>query len=400
MYSQAFSHYKAMYSNLPQMHRGSGMYFLTGLLYFGIAFLAWPSTIVLFGLRLSAKRNPNPSRITEVIFGSTHSKMSNICNFENTYKIRLETNVRPKLDKHISNKMLFGYSVLLAPIIAWELLFKRQERIIKLNDIRFIKLIVLRYILYKDLLNSKVLIQYNDHTPYNVMLTNMAKNIGVKSVYIQHAPIGYHFPPLHNDFNILFSEDTLEKYEHIENRKIPQEKYYLCCDLRLYPVRNGGKKVHSDERGVLLCTNKLDDLNKVQSTYEKLKGSNYNVILRPHPEDKRSFTTFEYVSRNRDLWTDLSEVNHVVVNESAVPLEAAFMNKLVFKAAHWSESRDNYNFLKFGFLTDSFDDDNSLLEAINDNKLCYDKTKLSYYLGDYKNIENQINSINTKIIAL
>ena len=145
--------------------------------------------------------------------------MSNICNFENTYKIGLETNVRSKLDKNISNKMLFGYSILLAPIIAWELLFKRQEKIIKLNDIRFIKLIALRYILYKDLLNSKVLIQYNDHTPYNVMLTNVAKNIGVKTVYIQHAPIGYH-PPLHNDFNILFSEDTLEKYEHIENRKI------------------------------------------------------------------------------------------------------------------------------------------------------------------------------------
>ena len=138
----------------------------------------------------------------------------------------------------------------------------------------------------------------------------------------------------------------------------------------------------------------------MQSTYEKLKEGNYNVILRPHPEDKRSFTTFEYVSRDRDLWTDLSEVNYVVVNESAVPLEAAFMNKLVFKAAHWSESRDNYNFLKFGFLTDSFDEDNSLLEAINDNKLCYDKTKLSYYLGDYKNIEYQITSINTKIIAL
>ena len=66
------------------------------------------------------------------------------------------------------------------------------------------------------------------------MLTNIAKNIGVKTVYIQHAPIGYHFPPLHNDFNILFSEDTLEKYEHIENQK-PQGKI-LLSRFTLYPA--------------------------------------------------------------------------------------------------------------------------------------------------------------------
>ena len=355
-------------------------------------------TIIFCTLNLLAKRKPD--RITEVISGSTHSKISNICNFEKTFKIGLEIYDRVNIEKHISNKLLFGYSIIFAPIISWEFLFKKQEEIIKLNDIRFIKLIVLRYTLYKDLLNSKVLIQYNDHTPYNVMLTKMAQNMGVKTVYIQHAPIGYHFPPLHNDFNVLFSQDSLEKYEHIENQKIPQEKYYLSCDLRLYPVRNGGEKTHSDERGVLICINKLDDLKKVQATYDKLMESNYNVILRPHPEDKRSFTTFEFVSKNRELWIDLYHVKYVVVNESAVPLEAAFMNKLVFKAAHWSETLDNYNFLKFGFLTVSFNQDDSLLEAINANKLCYDKTKLSYYLGDYLNIENQIKRIRTKIYSL
>ena len=398
MYSQAYSYYKAIYSSLPNLHRGSGNYILLGLLYFGLSFLAWPITIIFCTLNLLAKRKPD--RITEVISGSTHSKISNICNFEKTFKIGLEIYDRVNIEKHISNKLLFGYSIIFAPIISWEFLFKKQEEIIKLNDIRFIKLIVLRYTLYKDLLNSKVLIQYNDHTPYNVMLTKMAQNMGVKTVYIQHAPIGYHFPPLHNDFNVLFSQDSLEKYEHIENQKIPQEKYYLSCDLRLYPVRNGGEKTHSDERGVLICINKLDDLKKVQATYDKLMESNYNVILRPHPEDKRSFTTFEFVSKNRELWIDLYHVKYVVVNESAVPLEAAFMNKLVFKAAHWSETLDNYNFLKFGFLTVSFNQDDSLLEAINANKLCYDKTKLSYYLGDYLNIENQIKRIRTKIYSL
>ena len=92
------------------------------------------------------------------------------------------------------------------------------------------------YILLKKL---KIVVQYNDHSPYNVLLNALAKRANVKSVYIQHAPVNENFPELYHDLNVLFSRHSIEKYRNGRNKEILPFfdlrflfSKELFCDLR------------------------------------------------------------------------------------------------------------------------------------------------------------------------
>ena len=157
----------------------------------------------------------------------------------------------------------------------------RQDPIIIMNDLRFIKLVALKFRIRPLLCQAKTLIQYNDHTPYNVFLSLVAREIGIRTVYIQHAPWDITFLHCITTLIFFYSEDSLNKYRVIEGGDISHRRYYVAFDLRLKTNEEVYLSTEDvSNNSVLLCINKLDDLQNVLQTYNILVQKGYKVVLR------------------------------------------------------------------------------------------------------------------------
>ena len=121
-------------------------------------------------------------------------------------------------------------------------------------------------------------------------------------------------------------------------------------------------------------------------------SDNYGIVLRPHPRDQRKqwLETSCQISTNRSIWDDLNKCQIVITNESAVVLEAIYADRLLYKAAFFSSSLDNYSFLRKGLLLREYVDLTSILGAIDKRTIDYDKSKLGYFIGDMDHAKESI----------
>ena len=132
----------------------------------------------------------------------------------------------------------------------------------------------------------------------------------------------------------------------------------------------------------------------------KIKDS-YEVTLRPHPRDKRDeWRRLDCkISRNDSVWRDIEENNIIVVNESAVVLEAIYCHRYLFKAAFFSEPIDNYGFLSKKLLLRQYHTVDSLVEAIKLKQKDYDIEKLNYFIGDLSDAKDRVHQVFNAIIS-
>lgn len=257
-----------------------------------------------------------------------------------------------------------------------------RNRIMFKNILTVVKVIAfsnLENLIIKNL-DFKSVIQFNDHSPESFSLHRNCMIKKIKTVYIQHAPVAKRFPPLYHDLNVLFSLDSLNKYKIANNLA----KVKVLFDFRFL---EGVSYINTykNQNKVLLCPNLLDDINKVGKTFEALTKKGYEVQVRMHPADKRRLNNKIDSSNENNIWQDLSETKIVVTNESAVPLEACFVNCLVYKASFWSESIDAYDFIKNGFITREFLDLDSLVFSIMKNENHLNESLMEYYIGKISN---------------
>ncbi len=224
-------------------------------------------------------------------------------------------------------------------------------------------------------LNS--VIQFNDHSPESFYLHKICKVQNVETVYVQHAPVGDKFPALYHDINVLFSNDSLDKYQKTnENIKV-----IIAFDFRFLKALNyrGNKKVVNS---VLLCPNLLDSITSIEQTAEALIKQGYAVRVRMHPADKRQLGSHLTKSEIKDVWEDLAISEIVITNESAIPIEAAFLGCLVYKASFWSENIDAYNFIRRGLIISDEKTLENCIVSVNNRKQAIDLNKLEYYTGE------------------
>ena len=260
-------------------------------------------------------------------------------------------------------------------------LFKKasDHPILGKDLVRVCKVIGLELI-YEDILKGKEeIISFNDHTPYNVLLNDMAQKSQIKTIYMQHAPINKNFPPLYHDTNILFSEDSVDKYRRInENINI-----VVACDLR-FLIEIDESKV--EKNNILFCPNAFDDFDIINLFIQKISKT-HTVLLRPHPNDKRDWSKISNCKKSTsfEIWDDLQFCDIVITNESAVSLEAIFYGKKLYKAAFLSKSLDHYLFLKKGLILREYNDMDHMISAINNNQIDFNKEKLNYFIGDISN---------------
>lgn len=266
------------------------------------------------------------------------------------------------------------------------------------NHLRLMRIIANEF-LFRDLFNNKKkLIHFNDHHPISVHIHDLAKEYEMKTIYIQHAPVSNLFPKLYHDLNILFSQDSLKKYNYSENSI--NKKTFLLYDPR-FTVNTDILPVEKNQ--ILIAYNEIDNLYSIRNLIEHLVVLKIDIVLRPHPADLRStneLTVFENVilTQQADPWTDLSMSKYVICNESAIILEAIYLNKLAYKYFGMSQRIDNYDFVKHGLISQEFGKPDTLIAAIKEKKVCYSKSKIPYFIGRYN--KNKINEMNHEIFNL
>ena len=118
--------------------------------------------------------------------------------------------------------------------------------------------------------------------------------------------------------------------------------------------------------------------------------------MRNHPSDKRNWNfTNTFVSKN-DLYTDLSQNNIILCNETALILEGMICNKLIYKCS-FSDFFDNYGYVKDKLVLKEYSNPQNLHLDIINKSISYDKSKLDYYTGDLSNHKIHIDELNNFI---
>lgn len=353
------------------------------------------TTVLNFIISLFFKKNRIiESEILSFIFSRNHKIVYNeLAKFNMEYPI-VNLSFSEELISNKNNLFIPKWIMLFASLANSKLFLQsikenKDDEIYNKNTLKFFKLSGY-HLLYGYLLKKvKVVIKYNDHIFNNVLLHDMCKERNIKTVYIQHAPVSYRFPPLHHDLNVLFSKDSQSKYKFLNNTV----KAFNFFDVRFLMSKNIIQQSSNNKKSILFALNIKDDINYIKQVVD-LFASDYTIILRPHPREKRQFENLidsknVSISNGNSVWEDLAKTSIVILNESSVVLEAIYSGKKVYKAAFLSKAIDNYSFIKKGLITKEFNNINDLKKAVFNNETYFDKSKLNYFIGDFDNI-NQL----------
>lgn len=397
MIKNSYRFHWLLYENFPHLNRGLGFfYFPITIIFFLISIVFFPLYRVKNKILFRSKVFHNKPLI-QFVFTYNQLKSSQAINIENSLLIDFtSSDVSNKYIISINNKKIGLILLFNSWSVFKNLLIIYKDVKIRKDVIRCFKLIAISEVAKFYFKKRKVLIQYNDHSPYNVLLFDIAKQSDLKTVYIQHAPVSNDFPSLYHDLNLLFSRDSVAKYKFTSGDYFNKVKSLELFDLRFPNLDDLPQK---KPKYALICFNNLDNIEKVKSCALFFVKHGYKVVLRPHPADKRNFR-FENItiSSNKSIWEDLKYAIFVIVNESAVPLESLYYNIPTYKLSSFSEiSNDNYGFLKEGVLYKNYKNEEEIYADITQNKIMWDISKISYFLGDLNNRENKLNEFNIEL---
>lgn len=133
-------------------------------------------------------------------------------------------------------------------------------------------------------LNPEYVITSNDHSVANRCLFAIARSLGIKSVYMQHASVSYIFPALRMDYAFLDGQAALDIYRHCESNQPPGgaagpiPKVFLTGQKKRL-IRS--EKSETSWVGVAL--NALDEPEAVRELICRLVEAGEAVCVRWHP---------------------------------------------------------------------------------------------------------------------
>lgn len=302
-------------------------------------------------------------------------------------------------DVYISRFTLFFATLVNAKQYINMMKMSSEDEVIRNNTFKVFKLSGYQFLFQELLRNSALVIKFNDHIYNSMMLFQQCESMNIKTVYIQHAPVSSRFPALHHDLNVLFSDDSREKYRNLT----PPRDIFTFFDIRMREAEKYVKNRKEKSNSVLLAANILDDIKQIELLLVTL-SSRYKVILRPHPRDNRDFKKFEsktiQISIGRTIWEDLNETEMVICNESAVPLEALYYDRLLYKAAFLSKSTDAYGFLAKGLIKEEFYSIETLMDALASKRVSTDNNKLHFYIGNVADYEGATEKLRIQLESL
>ena len=397
--SNSFRYYTSFGDFMRDFDRGLPKYqYQLLLIFFGILYYTRLHVLINFfwGGELEKKKIYS-SDIVAFVYGANHKTI-----YCQLYDMGLKYPVYDFSGKGIegheasvfSSRLIFTAAAINAKQTFIELKKAKTNAVLFRNAIRIVKLSGEMFI-YDEVLNGvKVIVKYNDHGPDVILLSDMAEERNIKTVYIQHAPVNDTFPPLYHDLNVLFSQSSIDSY------KVERES---AQKFILFDVRFAERKIcpiAANNNTILICTNDQDDIEVVKAFACKLKDK-FNVILRPHPGDRRNWAGGDYqISTNKSVWNDIDLAKYVLANESGVLLEGVYADRLCYKCAFFSPSFDNYGFLEKRLILQEYSSEATLINDIENDVIATDKSKLLYFIGQTDQKEKRLKELENEILDL
>lgn len=195
----------------------------------------------------------------------------------------------------------------------------------------------------------------NDHYPFVRALSVAARQLGIPTVYLQHASVKDDFPPLICDLSLLDGPDALAKYQY-ENKRL--ESMVLLVGSPKYDGTCALVNKSTVIRRLGISYSLYDDPKLVDGLSRKLveRFPEWTITVRPHPRDMRAFPGTGNTSKihfsnalEESALEFLSQQDAIISSDSAVHLEAVLLNvnSIFFPITMLRPSRmDSYGFVK------------------------------------------------------
>lgn len=226
---------------------------------------------------------------------------------------------------------------------------------------------------YLEHYKVKVLALSSDQGEFHRCLLLNAKDVDVKTIYVQHASVAKGFPKLIASYSFLDGQESLDKY--LEAGK-PEGEVYLSGGVRFDPIFQQYSTKHIEEvKTIGIAINMLDDFGKVKCLCGFLLGQGYKLALRPHPRYGSLDTA--WLAENAIAYSDpiaessfdfISNIDLMISNESSIHLDAAMMQcpSILYNFSTHS-ILDHYAYIKSGLVKVAYSEA-QLIELIRNPK--------------------------------
>lgn len=197
----------------------------------------------------------------------------------------------------------------------------------------------------------KAIIFSNDHSVEQRALLCAARELNIKTIYLQHASVSEYFPPLEFSLSLLEGEDALNKYKQIApiNGQVkligmPKFDQFLTHRVKIKKLKKIG-----------ICFNPNDQIEDVKSVADYLDDyleEEIKIMIRPHPADQRYLSVFNQElsdSKKEPVFGFLSRVDSIIAGDSSIHLEAAMLNRYpIYYNFSENKFKDYYGYVKQG----------------------------------------------------
>ena len=245
-------------------------------------------------------------------------------------------------------------------------------------------------------INPKACAFANDHGSRTRALFRAAQNMNIKTVYMQHASVNIHFPPLEYDYAFLDGMESLEKYLY---KKPCNSKIFLSGASR-FDFQNtiSFSKTNLSENNKLrvgVAINSIDNEKKVIEFIKQIMSiGKYECIIRPHPSQNtykwkniaKIYNCKISSAKKENPFTFIANADVFIAAQTSFHLDVAVAGKESF---HYNftntDISDHYGYLKNNLIMDITDKSYEEIKILLDNHINnLNKAELvRYYVANY-----------------
>lgn len=239
----------------------------------------------------------------------------------------------------------------------------------------------------------------NDHSIPSRCMLAVAHQIGIKSVYMQHASVSSLFPALRVTYAFLDGQCALDIYRQCEanqpdtvrNAPVPN---VVLSGQKKYLKRSS---ISNSEGAVGIALNTLDDAQAGIFFINTLTCEGHNIRLRWHPRQspidvkmyREAFIGNELVAlsdpRVEPISNFLEQINWVIAGNSSIHLEAALVGVIpIYFELTPADYPDYYGYLENGLCVSAGTPSEvlKLIEGTQDNR-AVDVEAVRYYSATF-----------------
>jgi hypothetical protein len=207
-------------------------------------------------------------------------------------------------------------------------------------------------------INPKIIVVSNDHVLFFRCILRIARKLNIKTVYVQHAGVAEHFPPLEFDYALLDGKDSYDKY--LSGGKINTSKIFLAGSPRFDPIF-AIRKERIPNKTIGVAINQLDNFKLVEKAISQIRNISNIILIRLHPgiKGKEKAKYIELIKSNKLGISDtekegveqfLKKISLLIANDSFIHFEAVLSGIQSVQYKFTIIERDGYGFVKNSFI--------------------------------------------------